>query len=321
MSPRQNFSNEIFLEKPDSLVKYNFLTFLDKNSYYFNFTSYNKLPFLQFLTNPLLEKDFSLNSPEFFEENPSKSFQHLNKCSIKSFFTAQRIDIPTFFKKSKSLYSTVYEMPLLKVINIIMRKGLKAKVLRVLGSNFFRFFTTLQSNLTPLTFVNWKPVHFFLNKLLITSKVSYLNPTFPDETPLEIQYGNTFFSNGLSFNATNSFEYLFFELIKDYFPIFNFAVRKVDKSVRKNSRGRSGKYVIVWKYIPAYKRLYTTLRWFLQDLKFQKNRTFMERFKRILETLMLTPHLSLVCKTRRFVHAYVFHNLKNKLMRNLKTTS
>ena len=37
-------------------------------------------------------------------------------------------------------------------------------------------------------------------------------------------------------------------------PIFSFYVYKVDKAIYKNSRGRSGKYTFIWKYLPPYKR-------------------------------------------------------------------
>ena len=49
----------------------------------------------------------------------------------------------------------------------------------------------------------------------------------------------------MEFNRDLSLNLLFFEALEEYFPIFSFYVRKVDKSVRKNSRGKSGKYVII----------------------------------------------------------------------------
>jgi hypothetical protein len=63
-----------------------------------------------------------------------------------------------------------------------------------------------------------------------------------------------------------------------YKPTFMFKVQKVDKSTRKHSRGKSGKYVILWKYVPVYKRLYVVLRWLIQDMTFQKARKFELKF-------------------------------------------
>ena len=111
----------------------------------------------------------------------------------------------------------------------------------------------------------------------------------------------------------------FLLLLEEYLPTFGFFIRKVNKDLRKNSRGRSGKYTIVWKYVPVYKRLYLTMRWFLKDLKFQSQRVINNRFYTLIETLFLTPELSFVFKARRFVHHYVFKNFKKTLLNTLKS--
>jgi hypothetical protein len=103
--------------------------------------------------------------------------------------------------------------------------------------------------------------------------------------------------------------------------VFSFYIRRVDKSIRKHSRGKSGKYTIIWKYVPVYKRFYVTMRWFLKELKFQKLKTFTERLVHTLETFLLTPNLSFVYKLRRFTHFFVFQNFKKTLLKTLKSTS
>jgi hypothetical protein len=112
-----------------------------------------------------------------------------------------------------------------------------------------------------------------------------------------------------------------FDKLSKYTPLFGFYIRRVDKSIRKNSRGKSGKYTMIWKYVPVYKRLYMTTRWLLKDLRFQKLKTFPERLIKTLETFLLTPHLSFVCKLRKFTHFFVFQNFKNTLLRSLRSTS
>ncbi len=83
----------------------------------------------------------------------------------------------------------------------------------------------------------------------------------------------------------------------------------------------SSQLVPMWKYVPVYKRLYVNVRWLLRDLKFQKFKTFPERLTKVLETFLLTPHLSFVCKLRRFTHTFVFRNYKKSLLKTLKATS
>ena len=199
-----------------------------------------------------------------------------------------------------------------------MRKGLKLKVSNVINTNFFNFF---QSSLLSQNNLGWLNIHLTLNVLLQNTPTHYSNYSLKDGLALNLTYNNRFSKDGISFQPKSSFNFLFIEAIKEYLPIFSFFVRRVDKSVRKNSRGKSGKYIIIWKYVPTYKRLYTTLRWFIKDLKFHKLKTFKMRFFKILETFILNPKSSFLVKLRQFVHVYVFENLKNKLMKTLKTTS
>ena len=42
-------------------------------------------------------------------------------------------------------------------------------------------------------------------------------------------------------------------------PLFNFYIEKVDKTIRKNSRNKTDKLKLIWKFVPIYKRLYVTM--------------------------------------------------------------
>jgi hypothetical protein len=52
-------------------------------------------------------------------------------------------------------------------------------------------------------------------------------------------------SDGWSENKALELKNLLFERLLKQAPIFSFYVRSVDKSIRKNSRGKSGKYTII----------------------------------------------------------------------------
>ena len=108
---------------------------------------------------------------------------------------------------------------------------------------------------------------------------------------------------------------------KTYNPIFSFYVRKVDKNIRKNSRGKSGKYSLVWKYVPLYKRMYTVMRWFIKDIKFQKGKTFRERLYKAFGLFIHNPENTFMGKCRKFNHFFVFLNFKKSLVKTLKSTS
>ena len=73
------------------------------------------------------------------ESNPNirEHFLFLRHSTITSFFSANQVDMPVCFKKSKSLYSKTFELPLLKFVNLIMRGGRREQALK---------FTTLSFN-------------------------------------------------------------------------------------------------------------------------------------------------------------------------------
>ena len=55
--------------------------------------------------------------------------------------------------------------------------------------------------------------------------------------------------------------------------IFSFYIYKVDKHIYKNSRGRSGKFTFIWKYIAPYKRISRITYWLLKDVKTAAGKT------------------------------------------------
>ena len=100
-----------------------------------------------------------------------------------------------------------------------------------------------------------------------------------------------------------------------------FFIKKNDKMRRKHGRGKVEKLKVMWKYIPTYKRLYQTMRWFLRDLRFQRDDSFDNRLFKIIETFMLHPTQSFLHKTQAFVHRFVFQKYQKTLLRTLKTTA
>ena len=113
----------------------------------------------------------------------------------------------------------------------------------------------------------------------------------------------------------------FYDELENYKPTFSFYVRKVDKMKRKHSRGKTGKYVISWKYVPRYKRILTVLRWLVKDIRFQKPKTFQQRITISLETLLFSKKTHLVYQLRRFVHRFAYQSYKKTLLKTLRSTS
>jgi hypothetical protein len=72
--------------------------------------------------------------------NVAEHFQFLRQSTITSFFMASMVDMPVCFKKSKSLYSRTFEIPLLKLSNILMRAGLRGKTMATVTLSFTQCF-------------------------------------------------------------------------------------------------------------------------------------------------------------------------------------
>lgn len=248
--------------------------------------------------------------------NVAQKYLFFRKSSITSFFSTNLIDMPICFKKSKSLYNKTFEIPLFKFLNLLMRRGQRTQTLKFVTQSFDELFLTLYLKYST-SLLNWN----FIYKTFYTATLPTINP-------------NSSFSNSgeLAFDQKtqlNTSDYALFPqaiifqkfllLLENYFPVFSFFIRRVNKDLRKNSRGKSGKYAVMWKYVPTYKRMYITMRWFLKDLKFQKPSTLAARFYQILEHLFLTPEVSFLHKVRYFTHRYVFKNFKKTLLRSLKS--
>lgn len=132
-----------------------------------------------------------------------------------------------------------------------------------------------------------------------------------------------FFNRNKKFEMKSSlfFKNSFLKLFSDINLIFTYFIYSVDKNIRKYSRGKSGKYSFVWKYIAPYKRMYVAMRLFAKELKFRNERQFHDRFLSSLLILEKDFKNSFVWQSKIFSHNYVFKNFKKTLIVSLKTMS
>ena len=297
------------------------MTFFQLNEFYLLYQSFNKSLLLfnlpTFIKSPLL--DNYLNFKESSEIYRIFNFRRAS--TIKSFFNLQLVDIPLCFKKSLSLYFSSYEVPFLKLQNILMRSGNRQKILKNLTSTLLRnpYGSLNTTNLDSYT--SW-------TKLFITfefywasfNSLSYLSLGKP-QSVYHVRSSVYYNLRHYSFLEKNSIKPVIWAQLKKYSPVFNFYIRKVDKSIRKNTRGKGSKYKVIWKYVPAYKRPYIAARWLLKELKFQKNPLFGERLRKVFETFLINTANSFLLKLRKFVHFFVFFNHRTSLMKHLRSTS
>ncbi len=302
----------------------------------------SSLKFLLMALPPYEEKviDFKNNraflTPVFFSPDNSRNliapFKFLRKSSFISFFITNLIDVPKCFKKVKSLRRLNYELPLLKLLNFLMRDGKKEQLqvffFKALASLYSKSYSQ-KSNITldkdPVNSVFFK-INYDWIKLFLTLATLFELPTqkrFAGLLSSHTYKSPLSFKNFLSFYGKNVnygcyVKNILLEKLIFILPVFSFFMHNVDKNVRKYSRGKAGKYTFVWKYIAAYRRKHLTLRLVAKDVKFASGRKLQERIKNALFLIFLDSRKSFAWRTKMFSYNYIFKNYRKTLMKTLK---
>lgn len=239
--------------------------------------------------------------------------------TLTSFFLLNSLDIPKSFKRIRSLMRPTSSTVLSKFSAMLTKHGRKPYILRTLSSTLIRL-----ARLKPLYDTG---EYFYLNWLSlyqVFTTLKLVNP-LPNEPfsvflkrslHVELSEWHDQYSSSVekqSFNH-NVYAHQFLNALKDYIPLFGFFIKKVSKLQWKHSRGKSGRYLIKWKYIPVYKRLITLLRWLVSDVQFQNHHNFYDRLYTSLKNLWFHPSSHLIIQFRRFVHKYVFQRCRNTLL-------
>ncbi len=251
-------------------------------------------------------------------------FLYLKNSSFIKFFINNMIDVPICFKKSHSLKTKNFELPLLKFSNFLMKKGKKEKTFRLIFNAFRLFFKNikLEKIKNQQNCFSWLNLYFFTSNLFwYYNSFEQNNWNFLAETNLPLNNNDIFLYNLKSLNASLFLKNYLYSLLSKVSPVFSYFIYSVDKNIRKFSRGKSGKYTFIWKYIAPYKRINLAMRWIVKDIKFFQSQTFTERFDKTLFNLLTSPEKSFAWKSKIFSHNYVFKNFRKNLMISLKTTS
>lgn len=279
--------------------------------------------------------------------NIAYNYLFLRQKTFIWFFLNNLIDVPICFKKSPSLKFKVAELPRLKFINFLMEKGKKEKMTKLVIKAFIRFYQIVKVKLNHEFELSSSWLFFFrmfyvLNFYQINDKDGMLNfDSTRSKLPsaaldlheyMQNEFGffstlqNTTSTFGLILNDENSFDINWDLFLKNFFlnhvskvlPIFTFYIYNVDKNVRKFSRGKSGKYIFIWKYVPFYKRLKVILKLITKQVKFNQQRTFF--FRLLANFLQIHNNKSnFITKRKNFTYNYVFKNFKYSLMKNYLT--
>ena len=237
------------------------------------------------------------------------------------------INVPVCFKKIKSLRRLSFELPILKFINYLMKNGKKEQFFKYFFKilNLFYFNLNIKKNKMSSLDLFYKNEKFkWINNFIILNNVlNFYNFELNLDINLKQKNQNL---NKIVWNENEKIIYnehfiknhLYLKFL-NILPVFNFFVYNVDKNIRKYSRGKSGKYIFIWKYITSYKRKYVAMRLIMKDIKFIKGLKFKNKIWKSLFNLFFKIKKSFLWKSKIFSYNYVFKNYKKTLMRNLKT--
>lgn len=162
------------------------------------------------------------------------------------FFKNLNINTPQKLNSIKSLGRLKGLTVLKTLVRYLLKNGKKINSMKVLSSSLNSI--NLLKN-TKISF--WKNIYLtitFFFKLGTVYKIGSKAIT------LNTDNNFNFYNDELSINVEESIDNLILSSIKRFNFLFSFYIYKVDKNIYKNSRGRSGKYTFIWKYVAPYKR-------------------------------------------------------------------
>ena len=263
-------------------------------------------------------KNFILD--EYGNHEAYDNFQFLKEKTFTSFFRESEVDVPRCFKKTLSVRKSLNEVDLLKFNNYLMRNGKRLNsykhFLKALRTQYEKISHT-DSRILKSNF-SWKNVFLTLN-FGTQNKTKFLLFTLIRD---EISSYNHII-NGVTKRITPewNFNKWLFMNTQNLLPIFSFYIYKVDKKIFKNTRGKSGKFTFIWKYVSSFKRIHLVMHWLMKELKLKAGKTLNERLESLINTIVYSPKTTWIYKVKRFSHNYVYRNSRKTLAENYRTVT
>lgn len=249
-------------------INFFLVTFLPNNNYnnlnYFfmhndfafnNLYCFKTINNLDYTNNTILKynNDCQKILPNFHQNNNKDysfiyNFLFLRNSSFINFFLSNMIDVPICFKKSASLKTKNFELPLLKFSNFLMKEGKKNKIFNILFSTLRIFFNSIKNYKLKINENTFSWIKFFTvtNAAYFntfSSKSKYSNIFL--ETSLNSAYSNNFNNYTKTVDLSFFIKNFLYSLLSKISPIFSYFIYSVDKNIRKYSRGKSGKYTFI----------------------------------------------------------------------------
>ena len=237
--------------------------------------------------------DFTSKSVRLKRNLMLRSFNFLTLSELDRYFSLINLKVPSFFSSSGNLIRKRVPHTTLTLSKYFMTSGQLNKVL----SSFSRCMLSLSKfneipKLTALERLKARGLDRMSNNKL---RYGRINPV--KKTP----------------------ESIFFKNVNSLKPLFHFYVYKVDKQIYKNSRGKSGKYTFLWKYVTPYKRFNFVASKLSKEIKFDSALNLQLKINSAVTKYVHNKDATFTAKSIRFSNNYVFFNSRNSLLQNYRT--
>lgn len=285
-------------------------------------TLYNKHPLATDTT--LFTKDLRTDyfSQEIYDLDYLLQDRHLS--SFKHFFANIPIDTPAVLNKTKSLKRLKGQTYFSKLAPYLLRHGKKGHSINLITKSLFYILTSLKIESTSNRFnpsTSWLNMYFLLNSLTVNSSFAANTILFLSRAnKLNLFYDNKVRNSEIIDISEVGFKQLWLTSLKKFRYLFSFYVYKVDKSIYKNSRGKSGKFTFVWKYVAPYKRSLLISHWLMKEVRISPGKTLQDRVNYIIANFLSSPEKTWVWKINKFSLNYVYYNLRNSLAETCRTS-
>jgi len=268
-------------------------------------------------TNLLLIDNFEKTQyPDYFSREVCDIENSLNlkvNSSFKFFFKNLSINTPTKLNSVESL-NRLRGLTILKILlRYLVKHGNKLSSIKVLSSSLTAVNT---SKSTGILF--WKNI-YLLTRFFF--KVDSILKMGSKKINLGLDKNTHFTRDELFTNNDSSILNLILYTLKKFNFLFSFYIYKVDKNIYKNSRGKSGKYTFIWKYIAPYKRNLLIAHWLVKESRILSNKKFKDRFRTVLSNFIYNLKSTWVWRIKKFSLNYVYFNLRRSLALTYRTST
>jgi hypothetical protein len=192
---------------------------------------------------------------------------------------------------------------------------------KLLLNVFTKIFNTFLLSKKTTTEFTWKNICFlFLFFRQNFKKMSQGKYTQFDTSTMLMQYPHTMKFGSIHLRESPTLNSLLSTSLERLNLLFAFYIYKVDKQIYKNSRGKSGKYLFLWKYVAPYKRHKLIFYWLAKEARITNSTKMESRIFLVMNNFIKFISKSWIWRLKKFTLNYVYYNLRTTLSETYRTS-